>query len=62
MTTIELYEYSPTGDGLFYSVRKNNEPQFTDFENEKDAKAAAFDEACKATMEGPVRVIYTSSK
>ncbi len=59
-TKITLFEYSPNGDGVFYSVLVNDVPQFTDFEDKQAAKAAAFDTACLAAMEGPVRVEYVS--
>lgn len=61
-TKITLFEYSPSGDGLFYSVRVNDELAYTDFEDKQAAKAAAFDEACKATMDGNIRVEFVSTK
>lgn len=49
---ITVFIYSPSGDGYHYQVRVNDKATHTDFEDIKDARAAAFVEACKASITG----------
>lgn len=57
-TQIRLIENKETGK---YAVMVNEKSPYTAFDNEQSAKAAAFDEACKAYIEGKeISVEYVS--